>query len=86
MLGALLAAPPEGIDTFTALHDRLDRDSIFRYQCGFDIRKPAPSISIFSHVFKAITRKGLAEKPFYVLVCYKGGVILAITIACYQCL
>ena len=54
MLRALLAAPLEGIDTFTALHDRLDRDSIFRYQCGFDIRKPAPSISIFSHVFKAL--------------------------------
>jgi len=83
MLRALLAAPLEGIDTFTALHDRLDRDPRFRYQCGFDIRKLAPSISTFSRVFKAITRKGLAEKLFYDLVhqCYEEDIILGDTIA-----
>lgn len=39
IIRALLAAPLEGITTFTALHKRLATDLRFRYQCGFDIRQ-----------------------------------------------
>jgi IS5 family transposase len=83
ILRALLIAPLERITTFTALHRRLDRDLRFRYQCGFDIRRNAPSISTISRVFKAITHKGLAEKLFYDLVkqCYYEEIIIGDTIA-----
>ncbi|MGF7186358.1 hypothetical protein GGQ84_002460 [Desulfitispora alkaliphila] len=48
ILRALLIAPFEGITTFTALHRRLRDDIRFRYQCGFDISKGAPSVSTLS--------------------------------------
>jgi len=83
ILRALLAAPLEGITTFTGLHDRLDKDLRFRYQCGFDISRSIPSISTLSRVFSAITKKGLAEKLFYDLVhqCYEERIIVGNTIA-----
>jgi len=68
ILRALIAAPLEGIDTFTALHHRLDKDLRFRYQCGLSIDRPAPSISTLSRVFAALTKKKLAEKIFLDLV------------------
>jgi len=68
ILRALIAAPLEGIDTFTALHHRLDKDLRFRYQCGLAIDRPAPSISTLSRVFAALTQKQLAEKIFLDLV------------------
>jgi len=68
ILRALIAAPLEGIDTFTALHHRLDKDLRFRYQCGLSIDHPAPSISTLSRVFAALTKKKLAEKIFLDLV------------------
>jgi len=37
ILRALLAAPLEHINTFTALHHRLDTDLRFRYQCGLSL-------------------------------------------------
>ncbi|WP_169729816.1 transposase [Desulfotomaculum nigrificans] len=55
-----LAAPLEGISTFTALVDRLESDIRFRYQCGFGIGK-VPSVSTFSWVFKKIVDLNLAE-------------------------
>lgn len=83
ILRALLAAPLEGIATFTALHNRLDKDLRFRYQCGFDISRTAPSISTLSRVFSAITKKRLAEKLFYDLVtqCYEEDIIIGENIA-----
>jgi IS5 family transposase len=51
ILRALLAAPLEGISTFTRLHERLVKDIRFRYQCGFRLDEPAPSISTLSRVF-----------------------------------
>lgn len=68
IIRALLAAPLLGISTFTALHYRLDTDLRFRYQCGFDISRRAPSISTLSRVFATITKKELAEQLFYDLV------------------
>jgi transposase, IS5 family len=40
----------------------------FRYQCGLDISRPAPSISTLSRVFSDLTRKGLAKQIFHDLV------------------
>ncbi|WP_206920504.1 transposase, partial [Alicyclobacillus suci] len=60
ILRALLAAPLEGISTFTRLHERLVNDLQFRYQCGFRLDKRVPSISTLSRVFATITEKGLA--------------------------
>ncbi|WP_328702737.1 transposase [Alicyclobacillus suci] len=54
ILRALLAAPLEGISTFTRLHKRLARDICFRYQCGFRIDKAAPSVFTLSRVFSAV--------------------------------
>jgi IS5 family transposase len=77
ILRALLVSPLEGIDTFTALNHRLDVDLRFRYQCGFSIEKPAPSISTLSRVFSQITEKNLAERLFVDLVeqCKNEGII-----------
>ncbi len=74
---ALLAAPLEGISTFTRLHTRLDTDLRFRYQCGFRLNEPTHSISTLSRVFGAITEQGLAEELFIDLVsqCREAGVI-----------
>ncbi|MFY0543564.1 transposase, partial [Brevibacillus sp. H7] len=51
ILRALLVAPLEGISQFSALHLRLTSDLRFRYQCGFPIDRPVPSIATFSRVF-----------------------------------
>jgi len=68
ILRALMPAPLEGISTFTGLYHRLDKDIRFRYQCGLDISRPAPSISTLSRVFAALTKTGLAIKIFQDLV------------------
>lgn len=68
ILRALLVAPLEGLDTFTALHQRLKSDVRFRYQCGLDISRPAPSISTLSRVFANLTKKELAKRMFLDLV------------------
>ena len=77
ILRAFLAAPQEGISTFTQLHRRLNRDLRFRYQCGFRMEEPAPSIATLSRVFKSIVQQGLAEKLFIDLVsqCKEAGII-----------
>ncbi|GMA62168.1 hypothetical protein GCM10025859_26080 [Alicyclobacillus fastidiosus] len=77
ILRALLAAPLEGISTFTRLHERLERDIRFRYQCGFRLDKPGPSVSTLSRVFQAIVDKHLAEALFIDLVsqCKDAGII-----------
>jgi transposase, IS5 family len=77
ILRALLAAPLEGISTFTRLHERLVKDIRFRYQCGFRLDEPAPSISTLSRVFSALTEKGLAKTLFIDLVsqCRESSVI-----------
>ncbi|MEK4874077.1 transposase [Bacillus sp. FSL W8-0102] len=68
ILRALIAAPLEGIDTFTSLHNRLKNDLRFRYQCGLDISRPAPSISTLSRVFSSLTKTGLVKRIFQDLV------------------
>ena len=77
ILRALLAAPLEGISTFTRLHSRLDTDLRFRYQCGFRLDEPAPSIATLSRVFAAVSQQGLAEELFIDLVsqCREAGII-----------
>jgi len=77
VLRALLSAPLEGISTFTRLHKRLNSDLRFRYQCGFRLDEPAPSIATLSRVFAAITKQGLAKALFIDLVsqCRETGVI-----------
>lgn len=77
ILRALLAAPLEGISTFTRLHERLARDIRFRYQCGFRIDEAAPSVSTLSRVFSAVVELGLAEKLFIDLVsqCKEASII-----------
>ncbi|UNO47234.1 transposase [Alicyclobacillus acidoterrestris] len=77
ILRALLAAPLEGISTFTRLHERLARDICFRYQCGFRIDEAAPSVSRLSRVFSAVVELGLAEKLFIDLVsqCKEASII-----------
>lgn len=62
ILRALLAAPLEGISTFTALHHRLDTDVRFRYQCGFRLDERAPSIATLSRVFTVVTKKVLPRR------------------------
>ncbi|GEO27601.1 transposase [Alicyclobacillus acidoterrestris] len=77
VLRALLAAPLEGISTFTKLHKRLVSDLRFRYQCGFRLDEPAPSIATLSRVFKAVVDKDLAKALFIDLVsqCKEAGII-----------
>jgi transposase len=77
ILRALLAAPLEGISTFTRLHHRLDRDLRFRYQCGFRLDERAPSIATLSRVFQAVVEKELAQILFTDLVnqCRESGII-----------
>jgi IS5 family transposase len=77
ILRALLAAPLEGISTFTRLHKRLDTDLRFRYQCGFRLDEKAPSISTLSRVFSDLTEKGLAKYLFVDLVsqCKEAGIL-----------
>jgi len=77
ILRALLAAPLEGISTFTRLHKRLSGDLRFRYQCGFRLDEPAPSIATFSRVFGSVVDKGLAKELFIDLVsqCKESGII-----------
>lgn len=77
ILRALLAAPLEHINTFTALHHRLETDLRFRYQCGLSLEREAPSISTLSRVFKEITEKNLAKRLFEDLVkqCLQEGII-----------
>lgn len=65
---SLLVAPLEGISTFTRLHERLEKDLRFRYQCGFRLDERAPSISTLSRVFAAITDNGIAKALFIDLV------------------
>ena len=66
ILRAFLAAPLEGIDTFTALHHRLDVDLRFRYQCGLSLERPAPSISTLSRVFEELTKQNLAQQLLFI--------------------
>ena len=77
ILRALLAAPLEGISTFTRLHQRLDRDLRFRYQCGFRLDERAPSIATLSRVFQVVVEKELAKDLFIDLVsqCRESGII-----------
>lgn len=77
ILRAFLAAPLEGISTFTRLHKRLKSDLRFRYQCGFRLDEPAPSIATLSRVFNAVVDSGLAKKLFIDLVsqCKESGII-----------
>ncbi|GMA60231.1 hypothetical protein GCM10025859_06710 [Alicyclobacillus fastidiosus] len=77
ILRALLAAPLEGISTFTKLHKRLDSDLRFRYQCGFRLDELAPSIATLSRVFNAVVDKDLAKELFIDLVsqCEDSGII-----------
>jgi transposase, IS5 family len=77
ILRALLAAPMEGISTFTQLHQRLKQDLLFRYQCGFGLNETVPSIATLSRVFAAIVNKGLAKSLFVDLVhqCKEAGII-----------
>lgn len=77
ILRAFLAAPLEGISTFTQLHRRLETDLRFRYQCGFSLHEPVPSVSTLSRVFQAIVDKGVAATLFAELVrqCRDEGLI-----------
>jgi transposase, IS5 family len=77
ILRALLAAPLEGISTFTKLYKRLGSDLRFRYQCGFRLDESAPSIATLSRVFNAVVDKDLAKELFIDLVsrCKDSGVI-----------
>nr|WP_304595993.1 transposase [Alicyclobacillus sendaiensis] len=74
ILRAFLAAPLEGISTFTQLHRR---DLRFHYQCGFSLHESVPSVSTLSRVFQAIVDKGVAETRFAELVrqCRDEGLI-----------
>lgn len=76
-------APLEGISQFTGLHLRLTSDLRFRYQYGFPIDRPVPSIATLSRVFVQIVTKNLAEKRFYDLVmqCRAEEIITGTTIA-----
>ena len=77
ILRALLVAPLEGISTFTALQHRLEWDLRFKYQCGFLLDRPAPSIATLSRVFAELTSKKLAEQLFLdvVRLCQSEGII-----------
>lgn len=77
ILRAFLAAPLEGISTFTRLHKRLNSDLRFRYQCGFRLDELAPSIATLSRVFNAVVDSGLAKELFIDLVnqCKESGII-----------
>jgi transposase, IS5 family len=77
ILRALLVAPLEHINTFTALHHRLETDLRFRYQCGLPLDREAPSITTLSRVFAELTKKNLAKQLFEDLVnrCQQAGII-----------
>ena len=77
ILRALLAAPLEGVSTFTRLQKRLESDLRFRYQCGFRLTESAPSIATLSRVFKAVVEKNLAKALFVDLVsqCKEAGIL-----------
>ncbi|MEZ2658581.1 transposase [Aneurinibacillus aneurinilyticus] len=78
ILRAFLAAPMEGITTFTMLHRRLQTDLRFRYQCGFRLDQDVPSVSTFSRVFANMVEKQIAEQLFHDLVssCQNEGLMI----------
>ncbi|GLG01815.1 hypothetical protein Alches_18550 [Alicyclobacillus hesperidum subsp. aegles] len=86
---AFLAAPLEGIAAFTQLHRRLESDLRFRYQCGFSLHEPAPSVSTLSRVFKAIVDKGVAatliEEDFGLLFYYSVSMFFGCQETLYKC-
>lgn len=77
ILRAFLVAPLEGISTFTQLRRRLESDLRFRYQCGFSLHEPVPSVATMSRVFQAIVDRGIAAALFGDLVrqCRDVGLI-----------
>lgn len=87
IIRAFLVSPLEDICTFTQLHRRLKTDLRFRYQCGFRLADPVPSISTLSRTFKKIVEKGLAEKLVHQLVkqCQEEGIIDGSHIAVDSC-
>jgi len=59
------------------LQHRLEWDLRFKYQCGFLLDRPAPSIATLSRVFAELTSKKLAEQLFLdvVRLCQSEGII-----------
>lgn len=68
LLNSLIAMQLEKIKTIHGLVQRLNSDPIFRYNCGFDVLKPAPSESTFSRFLDKLSSSAELEEEFKILV------------------
>lgn len=68
LINALIAMQVEKINDFKRLKERLDSDLSLKYNCGFDILKPAPSTSTFSRFLTKISSMPELEDEFKRLI------------------
>ena len=68
MIRALVAKQLQGIPTVAELVNRLKRDLIFFYDCGFSVEKPAPSQATFSRLFQQLSHSKALNTLFEALV------------------
>ena len=68
LINALIAMQVEKINDFKRLKERLDSDLSLKYNCGFDILKPAPSTSTFSRFLSKISSMPELEVEFKRLI------------------
>lgn len=73
LLNALIAMQLEKIPTINALVQRLNSDPAFRFYCGFDVLKPAPSESTFSRFLDKLSNSPELEEEFKQLVLKAKG-------------
>ncbi len=68
LLYALIAMQIEKIPTIAKLVDRLKSDTVFRYNCGFNVLDPVPSTSTFSRFLNLISKSDALEEDFKQLI------------------
>lgn len=68
LLNSLIAMQLEKIKTIHGLVQRLNSDPTLRYNCGFDVLKPAPSESTFSRFLDKLSSSPELEEEFKALV------------------
>lgn len=68
LIKAILAMRLNSICTVTSLVERLTTDLQFRYDCGFSITQPVPSLATFSRFYQKITETDSLQKLFSALV------------------
>ena len=68
LIKAILAMRLCSVPTVTLLVERLKTDMVFRYECGFSISQPVPSLATFSRFFQKIAETDSLHALFSALV------------------